>query len=127
MVAVGIRICSFNLQENRIQSTGFHKAGRGFFELWVTWVATRTYVRLFQAIAQSILMAFVSGSALKKPIEVAVVEDDPEIRDHLEHRIGNNPAFRLVRSYPDAESALSDLPRHRPDVVLMDINLPVTD
>ncbi len=60
-----------------------------------------------------------SGSALKKPIEVAVVEDDPEIRDHLEHRIGNNPAFRLLRSYPDAESALSDLPQH--------INLPKTD
>lgn len=76
---------------------------------------------------QSILRLFVSGSALKKPIEIAVVEDDPEIRDHLEHRIGNNPAFHLVRSYPDAESALSDLPRHRPDVVLMDINLPVTD
>jgi len=75
----------------------------------------------------SILRLFVSGSALKKPIEVAVVEDDPEIRAHLEHRIGNNPAFRLLRSYPDAESALSDLPRHRPDVVLMDINLPVID
>jgi len=73
------------------------------------------------------LMSFVSGSALKKPIEVAVVEDDPEIRNHLEHRIGNNPALRLLRSYPDAESALADLPRHHPDVVLMDINLPIID
>jgi len=82
---------------------------------------------LFCDLQESILLLFVSGSVLKKPIEVAVVEDDPEIRDHLEHRIGKNPAFRLLRSYPDAESALSDLPHHSPDVVLMDINLPVTD
>jgi len=89
--------------------------------------ATRTFVRLFDGRTQSMLMSFVSGSALKKPIEVAVVEDDPEIRNHLEHRIGNNPALRLLRSYPDAESALADLPRHHPDVVLMDINLPIID
>ena len=89
--------------------------------------ATRTFVRLFYVPSEGIILVFVSGSDLKKPIEVAVVEDDPEIRDHLEHRIGNNPAFRLLGSYADAESALSELPQHRPDVVLMDINLPVTD
>jgi DNA-binding NarL/FixJ family response regulator len=55
------------------------------------------------------------------------VEDDDEIRANLGHRIGSNPAFRLLRSYGDAESALADLPRHKPDVVLMDINLPGMD
>ena len=62
-----------------------------------------------------------------KPIQVAIVEDDDEIRANLGHRIGSNPAFRLLRSYGDAESALADLPRHKPDVVLMDINLPGMD
>lgn len=62
-----------------------------------------------------------------KPIKVAVVEDDDEIRANLGHRIGSNPAFRLLRSYGDAETALADLPRHKPDVVLMDINLPGMD
>jgi DNA-binding NarL/FixJ family response regulator len=35
--------------------------------------------------------------------------------------------MRLLRSYPDAESALAELPKLHPDVVLMDINLPGID
>ncbi len=61
------------------------------------------------------------------PILVAVVEDDEEIRANLSHRIGENNSFMLLRSYGDAESALEDLPRLKPDVVLMDINLPGLD
>jgi DNA-binding NarL/FixJ family response regulator len=61
-------------------------------------------------------------SADKPPIQVALVEDDPEIRANIAHRIGRSPAFRLLRSYADAGSALADLPRHPADVVLMDIN-----
>ena len=63
----------------------------------------------------------------KPPIQVALVEDDPEIRANLAHRVGRSAGFRLLRSYSDAESALADLPRHPPDVVLMDINLPGID
>lgn len=61
------------------------------------------------------------------PIQVAIVEDDEEIRADFGRRIGRNPSFRLLRSYADAESALADLPRHHPDVVMMDINLPGVD
>ena len=61
------------------------------------------------------------------PIQVALVEDDPEIRANLANRIGKSSAFRLLRCYADAESALLDLPKHRPEVVLMDINLPGVD
>ena len=68
-----------------------------------------------------------TSSVESKLIQVAVVEDDDEIRANLGHRIGSNPAFQLLRSYGDAESALADLPRHKPDVVLMDINLPGMD
>jgi DNA-binding NarL/FixJ family response regulator len=62
-----------------------------------------------------------------KPIQVAIVEDDDEIRENLTHRISASPLFRLLKSYPDAESALLDIPKCRPDVVLMDINLPGMD
>jgi DNA-binding NarL/FixJ family response regulator len=65
-----------------------------------------------------------TASAEKAAIQVALIEDDDEIRANLVHLIGRNPAFRLVRGYPDAESALEDLPPRRPDVVLVDINLP---
>ena len=61
------------------------------------------------------------------PINVAIVEDDEEIRANLTHRVGENSAFKLVATYPDAESALDELPRRKPDVVLMDINLPGID
>src|SRR6185437_11718007 len=69
----------------------------------------------------------IMSSVSVMPIRVAVVEDDEEIRANLVHIIGRQPAFRLLRSYSDAESALVDLPRHQPDVVLMDINLPDKD
>jgi DNA-binding NarL/FixJ family response regulator len=61
------------------------------------------------------------------PINVAIVEDDEEIRANLGHRIGANKSFRLQGSYADAESALADLPKQKPEVVLMDINLPGMD
>src|SRR5437762_1497522 len=61
------------------------------------------------------------------PIHIAIVEDDEEIRANLAHRIGETSSFCLLRSYPDAETALADLPKRKPDVVLMDINLPGMD
>jgi DNA-binding NarL/FixJ family response regulator len=61
------------------------------------------------------------------PIRVSIVEDDEEIRANLGHRIGGNNSFRLLGSYANAEAAFADLPRHTPDVVLMDINLPGVD
>jgi DNA-binding NarL/FixJ family response regulator len=60
-------------------------------------------------------------------IRVSIVEDDEEIRANLSHRIGGNSSFRLLGSYGNAEAALADLPKRRPDVVLMDINLPGMD
>lgn len=60
----------------------------------------------------------------KLPIRVAVVEDDEEIRANLTYLLGTNAAFQTAGSYRDAESALADIPRIKPDVVLMDINLP---
>jgi len=60
-------------------------------------------------------------------IQVAIVEDDEEIRANLTHRLGGSASLRLLNSYADAETALEDLPRHKPDVVLVDINLPGMD
>lgn len=61
------------------------------------------------------------------PIQVAVVEDDEEIRANLIRMINRRPAFNLAGAYSTAESALADLPKRHPDVVLMDINLPGLD
>lgn len=66
-------------------------------------------------------------AAHEPPIQIALVEDREEIRAQLAHTLGQDPAFHLLQSYSDAESALADLPRQQPDVVLMDINLPGID
>ncbi len=58
------------------------------------------------------------------PIKVALVEDDEGIRSSLAALIRRTPALRPAGEYPDAETALREIPRRTPDVVLMDINLP---
>src|SRR5208283_4054708 len=57
-------------------------------------------------------------------VKVAIVDNDERIRTSLATLIRRVPAFKLTGDYPDAETALKEIPRHPPDVVLMDINLP---
>ena len=58
------------------------------------------------------------------PIAVSIVEDDPQARKIFASWISRAPGFRLAGEWGDAERALEALPAKKPDVVLMDINLP---
>ena len=58
------------------------------------------------------------------PINVSIVEDDAGIRESLATLINGASKFKCVSSYANAEEALKDIPLKKPDVVLMDINLP---
>jgi DNA-binding NarL/FixJ family response regulator len=60
----------------------------------------------------------------KNPIRVAIVDDDEGIRATLATLIRRAPSLRLAGGYPDAETALKEIPGNPPDVALMDINLP---
>jgi DNA-binding NarL/FixJ family response regulator len=57
-------------------------------------------------------------------ITVSIVEDSEQVRDTLARLIGRAEGFRCLSQYANAEAALETLPGERPDVVLMDINLP---
>jgi DNA-binding NarL/FixJ family response regulator len=57
-------------------------------------------------------------------IKVAIVDDDEDIRASLAALIRRAPNFKLTGDYANAETALKEIPRHPPEVVLMDINLP---
>ena len=57
-------------------------------------------------------------------INVSIVEDNDQLRATLARVIGRAEGFRCLSHYANAEAALEALPQERPDVVLMDINLP---
>jgi DNA-binding NarL/FixJ family response regulator len=57
-------------------------------------------------------------------IKVSIVEDDAKLRETLVRYFAGQSGFRCIKAYANAEDALADIPQHRPDVVLMDINLP---
>ncbi len=57
-------------------------------------------------------------------ITVSIVEDQDETREHLTLLVNGAPGFSCVSNHGSAEEALTEIPKLRPDVVLMDINLP---
>jgi DNA-binding NarL/FixJ family response regulator len=55
---------------------------------------------------------------------VSIVEDSDQVRTTLARLINRAEGFTSPSQYASAEAALEGLPKDRPDVVLMDINLP---
>jgi DNA-binding NarL/FixJ family response regulator len=58
------------------------------------------------------------------PITVSIVEDNEQLRNTLARVLCRSDGFRCLSHYANAEDALKELPQMRPEVVLMDINLP---
>jgi DNA-binding NarL/FixJ family response regulator len=56
-------------------------------------------------------------------IRISIVEDDEPTRRILADVIRNSPGLELLSHYGDTAQALESLPKDKPDVVLMDINL----
>jgi DNA-binding NarL/FixJ family response regulator len=57
-------------------------------------------------------------------ISVSIVEDDAGVRSSLAKLINGSPGYQCVSQHGSAENALQEIPRIKPDVTLMDINLP---
>lgn len=57
-------------------------------------------------------------------IRVAIVEDSKTIRESLSHFVQTDPECCCVFACATAEEALVGIPKHQPEVVLMDIQLP---
>ena len=58
------------------------------------------------------------------PIKVSIVEDDHDTRADLVGLLGAQPNLACLSAYPNAEAALQGIPTERPDVAIVDINLP---
>ena len=57
-------------------------------------------------------------------INVAIVEDSAGVRENWAKLLAATPGFRCVAACESGEAALKRFPAARPNVVLMDINLP---
>lgn len=64
---------------------------------------------------------------MTKAIKVVFVEDHEEFRGKLVELAGDSPHLQLVGAYPDGPAALKGIPQVKPDVVVMDIQLPGMD
>jgi DNA-binding NarL/FixJ family response regulator len=73
------------------------------------------------------LVRFEKTAFKPKTINIAIVDDDDTRCAELAELINAEASCHVVRNCPDAESALNDLPRFDPDIVLLDINLPGMD
>ena len=58
------------------------------------------------------------------PITIAIVEDEPQTRECLLSLLNRSTQVKCVGSYATGEEALRGIPAAKPEVVLVDINLP---
>jgi DNA-binding NarL/FixJ family response regulator len=57
-------------------------------------------------------------------ISVSIIDDEKELRESIATFINGSPGFRCLSTYGSADVALQSVPADKPDVVLMDINMP---
>src|SRR5581483_5272116 len=58
------------------------------------------------------------------PITVSIVEDELKTRESLLRLLSRAPDVRCLGNYSTGEEALRDIPVEKPNVALVDINLP---
>jgi DNA-binding NarL/FixJ family response regulator len=58
------------------------------------------------------------------PIKICIVEDNADMREGVAQLLNQAPGLRCLSTYASAEAAVRDLPLQKPDVALVDINLP---
>ncbi len=63
-------------------------------------------------------------SSQSSPIGILIVDDQKLVRAKLQDILGNQPNFDLMAVVNDGDEAISVIETHRPDVVLMDIEMP---
>jgi two-component system NarL family response regulator len=60
-------------------------------------------------------------------IRVVVVDDHPVVRDGLKALLGATPDIKVVGEAADGRAAIAAWREHEPDVLLMDLRMPVMD
>jgi DNA-binding NarL/FixJ family response regulator len=61
----------------------------------------------------------------EQKIQTAILDDDKDYRDLLSKMLNNSPGFECVGTYKSSDEALSKIETDLPDVLLLDIEMPV--
>lgn len=61
------------------------------------------------------------------PIQIVVVDDNEHYRQTVSRSLGKNPNLQIVGEAEDGLGAIQAVEKLRPDIVLMDITMPVMD
>lgn len=60
-------------------------------------------------------------------VRILIVDDDPLVRSGLTRILGGAPAMRVVAQAGNGREAISAVEEHDPDIVMIDIRMPVMD
>lgn len=60
-------------------------------------------------------------------IRIVIVDDDPLVRSGLSLMLGGSPTLAVVGQASNGQEGLAVIDEHRPDIVLIDIRMPVMD
>jgi two-component system chemotaxis response regulator CheB len=63
----------------------------------------------------------------ERPIRVMVVDDSAVVRGLVSRWIGEDPGLEVVARHPNGKLAVDDVAKSAPDIVLLDIDMPVMD
>jgi DNA-binding NarL/FixJ family response regulator len=73
---------------------------------------------------KSVLITPPGTPIVNRPIRILVVDDHGLVRDSLSERLAREPDFEVVGVSEDGDDAIAKVLELRPDVVLMDIDMP---
>jgi two-component system chemotaxis response regulator CheB len=62
-----------------------------------------------------------------RPVRVMIVDDSAVVRGLVARWIGEEPGLELVACHPNGRLAVADVARSAPDIVVLDIEMPVMD
>ncbi len=67
------------------------------------------------------------GKNISSPVRVMVVDDSSIVRGFLTRFLETDPAIKVTASVPNGQAALQELDEAAPDVVILDLEMPVMD
>jgi two-component system, NarL family, response regulator LiaR len=68
-----------------------------------------------------------SRSSASRPIQILLVDDHPVVRDGLRAMLGLQPDFQIVGEANNGVEAVQQVVQLRPDVILLDLEMPELD